>query len=42
MSRESSVMVIVLIIAGIMETFSVVYFQAKRLRDRFGMPLIRI
>ena len=41
-SRESAVMVTVLMMAGIMETFSVVYVQANRSGVRCGMPLIRM
>ena len=39
---DSTVITMVLIIAGISETFSVLYSQAKRLGFRYGMPRIRI
>ena len=41
-NRESAVMVMVLTMAGSMETFSVVYVRAKRLGVRFGIPLMRM
>ena len=42
MSSESSVIITVLMIAGIMEEFSVVYFQANKSGFRCGMPFTRI
>jgi len=42
MSRESAVIRNVLIIAGSIDTFSVVYFQAKSSGERFMIPFARI
>ena len=42
MRSESTVMVSVLIIAGSIEAFSVVYSHANREGLRLGIPLIRI
>ena len=40
--RVTTVISSVLMMAGIMELFSVVYFHAKRERCMFGMPLYRM
>ena len=41
-TKESNVMVMVLMIAGIMDTFSVVYSQANNFGFKYGIPLIKI
>ena len=42
MSRERTVIKMVLMMAGIMETFSELYSHANRLGVRWGMPFTRI
>ena len=42
MSSDSTVIVTVLTSAGIRDTFSLLYSQAKRLGVRYGMPFTRM